>query len=111
MVIKTFIGDYRQQWNSESKEMMYSLVDVIHGMHDISNSTLCIKNDGVNRNVPIQFEIMMFLDVRTPGKQSMVTIANKKLARLETLEAWSCTENCVEVVVGHIHNGPHVSLS
>jgi len=82
--------------------MMYSLVDVVHGMHDISNSSFRIKYDGVNRNVPIHFEIMVFLNVRTPQKQSMVTITNKKLGHLETLQAWSCMENCVEVVVGLI---------
>jgi len=66
---------------------MHSLVNVVH---DISNSSFRIKDDGVNRNVPIHFEIMVFLDVGTPHKQSMVTITNEKLGRLETLQARSC---------------------
>jgi len=92
-------------------ELMNSLVDVVHNLHDNLDLSLGIQENGVHFMVPMRFRGVHPRDHIHPNKASVVAIAHKELQVLQELECKLRCQVLLEVAFFYFEIGFHTFIS
>ena len=95
----------------------YSLVDVMHHLHDKLGAPFCFEKNTINKKVPLWISWVAPLNDIHPRKAAMIAIANEELQVLEEAQFTTRVEVTREGFIlispnwiPHTHVRAHVSL-